>query len=393
MKREFPQDFLWGSATSAAQIETASAHQFAGIRARDGAAFQQTTAHEARRASDAGLIARFGTVYVCSVDWAGLQAEAYAAFDESLVADYRSFFEDLRERGVRVVLSLHHFAHPQWFEDTGGWVWESNLAVFYDYARRVLEAFGDLVFAFNTVNEPNTFASHAYYRGVWPPFERNLTKATRVAGNMGQAHLYLYAAIKQRFPDTPVGYTLGVASFEGLSLRAKASARLADWWYYTRTVKLFTPADYIGLSYFAHVPFAPRALDVIDDRERIERLGLPHDDLYALRFRGLAEAIRRVHRDTGKPVWVMANGVCTVDDAFRQNVLTDYLTEVHRCVASGVPVLGYNVWAPWDTFEWHLGPSFRYGLLRTEERTLDRLDTGSARWYEALASRGQFETA
>ena len=391
MTLDFPEDFAWGSATSAAQIETASAHQFRGISARDGAVFERTTDHETRRSEDAELIARFGTTYVCSLDWAGLQREARAPLHEGRTAAYRGFFEDLRRRGVRVVLSLHHFAHPAWFESTGGWVWESNLEVFYDFVERVMQAFGDLVYAWNTFNEPNTYASHAYYRGVWPPHEQNLTKATRVAGNMGQAHLHLYAQIKRRFPDALVGYTLGTASFEGKSLRAQATARLVDWWYYSRTVSLFAPTDYVGVSYFAHVPFAPRALDVVEHRDRIEALGLRHDDMYAISTSGLGDNLRRAHKHSGKPVWVMANGVCTVDDAFRQNVLGDYLREVHACVRSGVPVVGYNVWAPWDNFEWHLGPSYRFGLLRTDPETLDRLDTGSARWYEAIAATGQVE--
>lgn len=389
MTRTFPSDFLWGSATSAAQVETASRHQFRGLTARDGAVLERTTDHESRRRSDAAIIARFGSVYACSLDWAALQSEAGAAFDEALVADYRAFFADLRERGVRVVLSLHHFAHPEWFEQTGGWVWESNLQAFYDYAHQVIAAFGDLVYAFNTFNEPNTYASHAYYRGVWPPHERNLTKASRVAGNMGQAHLYVYAAIKRDLPGALVGYTLGTASFEGRSIRARASASLSDWWYYTRSINLFRPTDYVGISYTAHVPFAPRALDVANGREKIEALGLAHDDLYALKPEALATCLRRAHRDSGKPVWVMANGVCTADDAFRQNTLGDYLAHVHDCVTEGVPVLGYNVWAPWDNFEWHHGPSFRYGLMRTDEHSADRVDTGSARWYEALAKSGQ----
>lgn len=393
MTRTFPSDFLWGTATSAAQIESASDHQFRGLAARDGAILERTTDHELRRASDAEAIARFGKIYVCSLDWAALQAEAYASFDVAIVAAYRTFFEDLRDRGVGIVLSLHHFAHPTWFEQTGGWVWESNLQVFYDYADRVLDAFGDLIFAFNTFNEPNTYASHAYYRGVWPPYETNLTKSTRVAGNMGRAHLYLYAAIKHRFPDKRVGYTLGTASFEGRSIRGRTSASLADWWYYTRSVNLFRPTDYVGISYTAHVPFAPKALDVATGRDKLSSLGLRHDDLYALKPDELANTIRRAHRDSGKPVWVMANGVCTADDAFRQNILEDYLSHVYDCIQENVPVIGYNAWAPWDTFEWQHGPSYRYGLLRTDTQTLDRVDTGSARWYAALVATGQLDSS
>ena len=391
MTLTFPEDFAWGTTTSAAQIETASDHNFRGLHARDGGVFGRTTDHEKRRAEDAEIIARFGTVYTCSVDWAALQRQPYAAFEKGQVAHYREFFADLRERGVRVMMTLHHFAHPAWFEATGGWVWESNLEVFYDYVARVTDAFGDLVHAWNIFHEPNTFALNAYYRGVWPPYEKSLTKATRVAGNMGQAYLHVFGRLKQRFPDAQVGYTLGSSYLDGRGLRAQATARLVDWWYYTRCIRLFVPADFIGIGYFAHIPFAPTALDVIDHRRKIEALGLPHDDMYALKPEGLAYNIVRAHRDTGKPIWVISNGVCTGDDAFRQNMLSQYVAAVHGAIRQGVPVIGYNVWSPWDNFEWHLGPSYRYGLMRTDAADFDRINTGSADWYEALVQANALE--
>ncbi len=391
MTLPFPEDFAWGTATSAAQVETASEHNFRGLRARDGRIFDRTTDHEKRRAEDAETIARFGTNYTCSLDWAGLQRQAYAAFDKGMVAQYREFFADLRERGVKVMLTLHHFAHPAWFEKTGGWVWESNLEVFYDYAARVMDAFGDLVHDWSTFNEPNTFALQAYFRGVWPPYEKSLTKATRVAGNMGQAHLHVYKKLKARYPDARVGYSLGCGYLEGRGLRAQATAKLVDWWYYTRCIKLFEPTDFVGLSYFAHVPFAPTALDVVDQRRRIEAMGLLHDDMYAIKIEGLAYNIQRAHRDSGKPIWILANGVCTSDDGFRQNILRQYLTAVHGCIRQGIPVLGYNVWSAWDSFEWHLGPSYRFGLMAVDPGTLDRTSTASADWYAGVAAANQLE--
>ncbi len=391
MTLTFPDDFAWGTATSAAQIETASEHNFRGLRARDGRIFDRTTDHERRRHEDAATIARFGTIYTCSLDWAALQRQQYAAFDKGLVAQYREFFADLRERGVDVMLTLHHFAHPAWFEATGGWVWESNLEVFYDYAARVMEAFGDLVTDWSTFNEPNTFALQAYFRGVWPPYEKSLTKATRVAGNMGQAHLHIYRKLKARYPQARVGYSLGCAYLEGRGFRAQATAKLVDWWYYTRSIKLFEPTDFVGLSYFAYVPFSPAALDVVDNRAKVEAMGLLHDDMYALKVEGLAYNIQRAHKDSGKPVWVLANGVCTADDGFRQNLLTQYLTAVHGCIRQGVPVIGYNVWSAWDNFEWHLGPSYRFGLMAVDPGTLDRVNTATADWYADLTETKELE--
>ena len=391
MTLSFPAGFLWGTSTAAAQIETASDHNWRGLRARDGRILERTTDHERRRSEDAGHIARFGTIYRCSVDWARLQRAPRAAFAPGVVAEYRAFFETLAERGVRVLLVLHHFAHPAWFEREGGFLWESNLEVFYDYVERCAEAFGDLVYAYNTFNEPNVFALSGYYTGDFPPHVKSLTKASRVLGNLGQAHLHAYELLKARFADAPVGYALNTCFTEGQGLGGQTQARLFDWWFYSRTIGLFTPTDFVGLSYFAYLLFAPKLLTALDDAAEIERRGIPHDDMWALRPEGLAYNIRRVHRDAKVPVWIMENGTCTSDPARRIAVVTDYLRAVHGCIREGIPVLGYTHWSTWDGFEWHLGPTYRFGLLRVDEATLERVNTPAADWYERICAANAIE--
>lgn len=391
MTLTFPEGFLWGTSTAAAQIETASDHNWRGLRARDGRILERTTDHERRRAEDAGHIARFGTIYRCSVDWARLQRGPRADFDPGVVAEYRDFFADLTARGVRIVLVLHHFAHPAWFEREGGFLWESNLDVFYDFAERCMDAFGDQVYAWNTFNEPNVFALSGYYTGDFPPHAKSLTKASRVLGNLGQAHLHVYGRLKARFPAAPAGYSLNTCFAEGQGLGGQAQAKLFDWWFYTRTVKLFTPTDFVGLSYYAYLLFAPRLLTALDDTAELERRGIPHDDMWALKPEGLAYNIRRVYGDLGVPVWIMENGTCTADPQRRIATLKDYLRAVHGCLREGIPVLGYTHWSPWDNFEWHLGPSYRFGLLRVDAATLDRVNTEAADWYESVCTTNAVE--
>ena len=391
MTLTFPEGFLWGTSTSAAQIETASDHNWRGLEARDGHVFERTTDHERRRLDDAALIARFGTVYRCSLDWARLQSAPRAEFDRGVVAEYRQFFEALRERGVQVMLVLHHFCHPAWFEREGGFLWESNLDVFYDYAGRCAEAFGELVSAWNTFNEPNVFAMSGYYTGDFPPHAKSLTKASRVLGNLGQAHLRVYADLKARFPEARVGYSLNTCYAEGQGIGGQAQAKLFDWWFYSRTIGLFQPTDFVGLAYYAYVLFAPRPLTALADVDELDRRGIPHDDMWALKPEGLAYNVRRVHRDTGAPVWITENGTCTDDSERRIATLTDYLKSLHGCIREGIPVLGYTHWSPWDNFEWHLGPTYRFGLMRLDLATMDRVNTEAADWYEGVCESNAVE--
>jgi beta-glucosidase len=61
-----------------------------------------------------------GNAYRFSVDWARLQPSANAPFDEAVVKEYLDFINALRARNVRLLLVLHHFATPLWFNLMGG---------------------------------------------------------------------------------------------------------------------------------------------------------------------------------------------------------------------------------------------------------------------------------
>ena len=139
----FPEHFFWGTSTAAAQVETAGDHPWRGLKAKDGYLFARTTDHELRREADAAFILRLGTVYRCGVDWSRLQPEPMHKFDPAVVEEYSTFFEYLNKKGVRLMLVLHHFTHPNWFEAAGGWTKEENIACFVHYAQQCIKHFGE----------------------------------------------------------------------------------------------------------------------------------------------------------------------------------------------------------------------------------------------------------
>ena len=122
MLLQFPDNFIFGTSTSAAQIETAFEHNWQGVRSRDGFLFEETTAHELRFEEDAEIIASLAPHYRMSLMWSKLQPEAYAEFDPLEVARYRAFMESLREKGVTIMLVIDHWVHPLWFSKSGGWM-------------------------------------------------------------------------------------------------------------------------------------------------------------------------------------------------------------------------------------------------------------------------------
>src|SRR6476469_5278533 len=115
MRLTFPDGFVFGTSTAAAQIESAFEHDWQGVKARNGSIFQRTTDHEKRFKEDAEIIASLAPNYRMSLMWSKLQRAPYEKFHQPTVSAYRHFMEDLRARKVNLMMVLHHFTNPLWF--------------------------------------------------------------------------------------------------------------------------------------------------------------------------------------------------------------------------------------------------------------------------------------
>ena len=80
MKLTFPDNFIFGTSTAAAQIETAFEHDWQGVKARNGFIFDRTTDHEKRFKEDAEIIASLAPNYRMGLLWSKLQREPLAPF-------------------------------------------------------------------------------------------------------------------------------------------------------------------------------------------------------------------------------------------------------------------------------------------------------------------------
>lgn len=382
MRIEFPSDFLWGTSTSAAQTETAFDHQWKGFVAKDDFVLERTTDHELRRDEDIKYIRQFGTVYRCGVDWSKLQREPYGEFHAETVAEYQDFFRKLNEGGTKVLLVLHHFANPNWFEEKGGWLERENVAYFVDFARQCIEHFGPYVFNWNTFNEPNAYAMCSYFLGTFPPQKRSYTKANRALRHLGIAHEVVYDLIKQKYPDVPVSISLNTSYFKALNPLGHIPRWLADWWYNRRAAKIFLPKmDYWGISYYAYVPLNPFPITEIEKPGKLDELRIRHDKMWGYYPEGLGILIKQLYKKHKMPVLVIENGICTDDPSERIRSIREYLKVIYDTMQSGIPIKGYIHWSTWDNFEWNLGPTYRFGLVRVNNFTKDREMTEAGHFY------------
>lgn len=385
MSYSFPPDFIFGTSTAATQIETAIDHDWLGVKSKDGFVFNRTTDHELRFKEDAEIIASLAPGYRMSLMWSKLQREPFGEFDKQVIEEYLTFFNDLKARNVKIMMVLHHFTNPTWFTKLGGWEKEGNIWLWIDFVKKVVDLFGSYVSHWNTFNEPNVYASYGWLTGFFPPFKINPLKAVIAVKNMGKAHNEAYQHIKSVYPKQPVGISHNAVVFSAENFWGRLPAKLSDWWFMEWIPKHFENVDFFGMSYYARVPHDPMPITYIDTPKKMIKLGRPHDDMWEYHPEGLRTCIDRYWKVYKKPIIITESGVCDESDVLRQKAIIDYARILRQALEDGIDIRGYYWWSSWDNFEWHLGPTRRFGLYECDLETKDRRRRKSADVYSQLA--------
>jgi beta-glucosidase len=162
-------------------------------------------------------------------------------------------------------------------------------------------------------------------------------------------------------------------------------AKISDWWFMDFVPSHFKKVDYFGMSYYCRVSHDPWPITYIDTPHKIKSLGKRHDDIWEYYPEGMRECIDRYWRLYRKPIIITESGVCDDSDELRRRAIRDYAVIVHKALGDGVDIKGYFWWSTWDNFEWHLGPSRKFGLYDCDAETKVRRPKASAAIYRSLA--------
>lgn len=159
----FPDGFLWGASTAAHQIEGNNVNSDWWRKEHDPAAGIEEPSLDAcdsyhRWDQDLDLLAQLGfTDYRFSVEWARIEPVP-GTFSRAEIAHYRRMVEGALARGLRPMVTLHHFTVPRWFEDLGGWTADGAADLFARYVEHCAPIIADGVRHVCTINEPNMIA-------------------------------------------------------------------------------------------------------------------------------------------------------------------------------------------------------------------------------------------
>lgn len=170
--------------------------------------------------ADVELIDRLGVdSYRFGIEWARIEPRR-DRIDEAAVEHYSRFIDALLDRGIRPMVTIHHFASPIWVDDpadagcangpsdanlcgldhpSGGALVVAEMA---EHAKLLADRFGDRVDEWITVNEPMGYMTFSHAFGVGPAGKANLNpeglpRFAAALRNYLNGHAAMYRALKR----------------------------------------------------------------------------------------------------------------------------------------------------------------------------------------------------
>lgn len=382
----FPEGFLWGTATSAHQVEGGNVYNDSWQAEHlPGTHYAEPSGdacdHYHRYPSDIALIADLGLgAYRFSLEWSRIEPEE-GEFSRAALDHYRRMLSSCHEHGLTPMLTFHHFTSPRWIAAGGGWEERRTAERFARFCEHSMRHLGDLVPYACTLNEPNLGGLLHGVLGIPAPpgpavpFQ-NATGA-RAVEVMRTAHRLALEAIKGVSDATSVGLTVAMTAFEAAPGGEETMARLRgiaeDDFLEQLEGDFLGVQNYTGMRVGADGPIEPD--------ESLERSQMG----YLYQPEALGQVIRRAVEVTGLPIFVTENGLSAEDDSRRVEFISRALASLEACLRDGLDVRGYFYWSLFDNFEWVFGYGQKFGLVAVDRSTQMRTLKPSARHLGAIA--------
>ncbi|GAB4829875.1 glycosyl hydrolase 1 [Ancistrocladus abbreviatus] len=257
-RHDFPAGFLFGSGTSAYQVEGAAnedgrtpsifdtfAH--AGTRHFGNGDVASDEYHKYKE--DVQLMVDTGLdAYRFSISWSRLIPNGRGPINPRGLEYYNNLIDELLDHGIQPHVTLVHLDVPQALEDEyGGFLNRRIVVDFTAYADVCFREFGDRVLHWTTINEANIFVMGGYDAGEAPPghcsapFGFNCQKGNSTiepyiaAHNMLLSHASAARLYKKKYQGIQHGYigfslyAFGVVPLTSSTEDVVASQRFQDF--------------------------------------------------------------------------------------------------------------------------------------------------------------------
>jgi beta-glucosidase len=441
---EFPPSFLWGTATSAYQVEGSPLADGAGPSiwhrfthtpnlVRDGATGDIACDHYRRYLDDVALMRTLGTnAYRFSVSWSRVMPHGRSAVNAAGLDFYERLVDALLAKGIEPMVTLYHWDLPAALDDQGGWLNPEIAKWFAEYAAVMFRKLDGRVKLWATLNEPWVVTDGGYLHGALAPGHRNRFEAPIASHHLLRAHgeavksyraegrhrIGIVANIEPKYPasDDPSDRAATARADAYMNRQyldpiflgryPEELSQIFDeaWprWPASDMTVIRQPLDFLGVNYYTRnvTRFDPRA-------ELLQAAPVPQpratytETAWEVFPAGLTDTLVWVKDRYGNPpTYVTENGAAFFDpptlegdrlaDPLRIEYLRQHLKAVHAAIEHGVDVRGYFVWSLLDNFEWSLGYSKRFGIVHVDFDTQKRTPKDSALFYaQVIASNGK----
>lgn len=229
MHYQFPDNFWWGSASSAPQTEGESLNFGKSetiwdrwFREQPGRFHQQvgpqhTSTFYQHWREDIALLKRTGhNSFRTSISWARLLPNGRGEPNPQAVAFYNQVIDELLAQGITPFINLFHFDMPMCLQEEGGWESREVVAAYADYAETCFALFGDRVAHWFTFNEPVVPVEGGYLYDFHYPNVVDFRRAATVAYHTMLAHAEAVRRFRrwqqqpQAHPEAQIGIILNL---------------------------------------------------------------------------------------------------------------------------------------------------------------------------------------
>ncbi len=428
-------NFLWGAATSAYQIEGAYNidgrspsiwDTFSRIQGsvKDDSSGDIACDHYNRFKEDVAQMKNLGiTSYRFSISWPRI-IPSCGVINQKGLDFYRRLVEELLRADIKPMATLFHWDLPQWMQGEGGWANKQCAKYFLEYTEVIFKQLGDVVPLWITHNEPWVYGYLGHLYGDHAPGHNNKKEAVQVIHNLLVSHGRAVRLFRDMDLKGDIGISLNLSPVYAATNNSvdESAMTIQDeflnrWFldpligkgYPSRLLNEYTkqgvapditegdlemiaePIDFLGINYY--MPNRVRSSSWSD-------LGVEHvrkqDGVFTslgweVYPQGLYDLLIRMKDEYGNiPVYVTENGAA-YDDVISGNMINDqerikylenHIGMVMHAKDTGCDVRGYYVWSLMDNFEWQHGYTARFGLLYIDYVTGKRIWKASALWYK-----------
>ena len=427
----FPKNFLWGTATSAAQIEGGAFEDGRSPSIWDTLASKPGRVHNDDTPTVAcdsynkfdrdlkNLIDLGVNSYRFSISWSRVMPEGVGQLNDKGVDYYKRVIEKLNENNIKPNVTLYHWDLPQVLEDCGGWRNRDSIEWFGEYADKMFRTFGDTVPMWATINEP--IATYiGYSKGTFAPGHKNEAWGNQARHNILVAHgkgVEAFRALGCK--NSEIGIVIDIWKRHALTDSPEDIAYMIDedernWKFYTDPILTGRYSDYI-LEHLEKegtlMKMDPNDFELMSQPldffglNIYNRVTVTHNEKVRMDFtqggnflsnqkeyypKAVYDAIHLLHDlyNIKCPIYITENGTyfkgieLVADDGMihdddRIRYVAGFLEWLEKAIAEGFDVRGYYLWSLMDNFEWTAAYNYKFGILSTD------IATGETKWKKS----------